>query len=188
MNISVKVEPPVEVRSLNELQADEVITTTGLVKWFDEARGRGFIIPTNGSRDVLLHLSVLRRDGFKAPLEGASVTFDVMRREKGLQCMKVRDIDLSTAIQPVARAPHPQSSITSISDWVQVKVKWFNRARGFGFVCTSDRPEKDIFLHMGVVRKSNIDPAILAPGQVLYVRHGLGSKGLQATHVCLKPA
>ena len=50
-----------------------VFQISGFVKWFDVARGYGFIIPDTGLPDVLLHLSCLKRDGYEAPLEGTRV-------------------------------------------------------------------------------------------------------------------
>ena len=89
-----------------------IIQVNGLVKWFDVARGYGFIIPDNGMQDILLHLSCLKRDGFEAPLEGTRVSCEVVERQKGYQCLRVLSVDLSTAIHPVerkSRAPIPRS-------------------------------------------------------------------------------
>src|SRR5262245_34900587 len=81
----------------------KILRVTGFVKWFDVARGYGFIIPDSGMADVLLHLSCLKRDGFDAPLEGTRVTCDAVERQKGYQCLKVIAVDNSTAIHPVER-------------------------------------------------------------------------------------
>jgi CspA family cold shock protein len=50
-----------------------VIEVTGVIKWFDVSKGYGFIVPDNGMADVLLHVTVLRRDGFQTAYEGARV-------------------------------------------------------------------------------------------------------------------
>ena len=89
-----------------------IIQVSGLVKWFDVARGYGFIIPDNGMQDILLHLSCLKRDGFEAPLEGTRVVCEVVERQKGYQCLRVLSVDLSTAIHPgrtPSRARTPRS-------------------------------------------------------------------------------
>src|SRR5512147_1524037 len=77
-----------------------LIEMTGVIKWFDVAKGFGFIIPDDGSPDVLLHVTCLRRDGFQTAYEGARVVCEVLRRPKGLQAFRIRAMDDSTAIHP----------------------------------------------------------------------------------------
>jgi CspA family cold shock protein len=62
----------------------------GTVKWFNDAKGFGFITPANGSEDVFVHFSAIEGSGFKTLSEGQRVTFDVVRGQKGLQAQGVR--------------------------------------------------------------------------------------------------
>lgn len=159
-----------------------VFQVTGFVKWFDVARGYGFIIPDNGMPDVLLHLSCLKRDGFDAPLEGTRVTCEAVERQKGYQCLRVLAVDTSTAIHPVERPSRTHSSVTPSSGWIRARVKWFNRTRGFGFLSEGEG-KPDIFVHMETLRKTAI--AELQQEQWVYVRFGEGGKGLMAAEVRL---
>lgn len=64
--------------------------TTGTVKWFNEAKGFGFITPTDGGKDVFVHFSAIQADGFKTLAEGQSVSYDVEDGPKGPQASNVR--------------------------------------------------------------------------------------------------
>jgi len=66
-----------------------VIELTGSIKWFDVAKGFGFIVPDNGMPDVLLHVTCLRRDGFQTAYEGARIVCEVLARPKGLQAFRI---------------------------------------------------------------------------------------------------
>lgn len=63
---------------------------TGTVKWFNEAKGYGFITPDNGSPDVFVHFSAIKAEGFKTLSEGQQVSFDTQSSEKGPQAANVR--------------------------------------------------------------------------------------------------
>ncbi len=158
-----------------------VVEVTGVIKWFDVAKGYGFIIPDNGMPDVLLHVTCLRRDGHQTAYEGARVVCEALARPKGLQAFRIVSMDDSTAVHP-AQMPPPRThvTVTATSGLERAVVKWFNRLRGFGFL-TRGEGTPDIFVHMETLRRYGI--AELRPGQTVLVRFGPGPKGLMAAEV-----
>jgi CspA family cold shock protein len=84
----------------NSDAAAEIIEVRGRIKWFDMAKGFGFVVPDNGLADVLLHVTVLRRDGFQSAPEGAQVVCQAQNRSRGLQVFRVVSMDESTAVHP----------------------------------------------------------------------------------------
>jgi CspA family cold shock protein len=65
---------------------------TGTVKWFNDAKGFGFITQDGGGEDVFCHHTAIQSDGFRTLSEGQKVEFDVNKGPKGLQAANVRVI------------------------------------------------------------------------------------------------
>ena len=63
---------------------------SGTVKWFNDAKGFGFVTPSDGGEDVFAHFSAIQQPGFKSLKEGQQVTFDVTRGPKGLRAANIR--------------------------------------------------------------------------------------------------
>jgi cold shock protein len=77
-----------KVRRVNQLGASEVSREQGTVKWFNAAKGYGFIQRQSGE-DVFVHFSAIQSDGYKSLNEGQAVEFEVKQGPKGLQAERV---------------------------------------------------------------------------------------------------
>lgn len=172
------------VVNLMPLEPAPPVEVAGHVKWFDVAKGFGFVVPDDGGADILLHVTVLKRDGYTAISEGARIVLEAVHRPRGLQASRVLSLDNSVAVHPSEMPPaRTNVSVSPTSGLERMMVKWFNRLRGFGFV-TAGENAPDVFVHMETLRRHGITE--LVPGTYVYVRYGPGPKGLMAAEIRLE--
>lgn len=166
--------------------------TNATVKWFNPAKGFGFVTFEDGTPDAFLHISVVERAGYASLGEGTVIECEVGQGRKGPQIeniFSVKDAPRSASGGGSGGggsggsgggfgAPRGGGSgggpITGSAEGI---VKWFNPAKGFGFV-QPDNGGKDIFLHISVVERAGVNS--LQEGQRVRVSTSQGQKGPQA--------
>ncbi len=160
------------------------------VKWFNTAKGFGFVTPADGSPEAFLHLSALKQAGFESVGEGAGMLVEIGQSPKGRQVVRVLEVDNSSARAPAPRMrPGPGPGMgggggapVSLEGAVDVDgvVKWFSSLKGYGFVSPSDGG-KDVFVHITILRNAGLDT--LMPGQAVRMKVVTARKGPEAVQV-----
>ena len=186
------VEPDViptesETSSAADLSESDLPPVSARVKWFDATRGFGFLVSDSLEGDILIHFSVLKEHGRRSLPEGALVECIPARLDRGLQAKKILSIDTSESVVPVRKVSSPaeradRSGLAeNAGEFEPVEVKWFNRAKGYGFLNRPGIDGQDIFVHMETVRNSGLGE--LQQGEMVEARIAEGRKGLTAVEL-----
>ncbi|MFQ1700918.1 cold-shock protein [Loktanella agnita] len=154
----------------------------GQVKWFDPSKGFGFVIADLGGPDILLHANVLRNFGQGSVVDGSMIEILVQDTQRGLQ-----------ATQVLAITPPKSDAAVPLRDMVEFtaedianrpiepsRVKWFDKAKGFGFANVFGSDE-DVFIHVEVLRRSGLSD--LQSGEAVGLRLVDGERGRMAIEV-----
>lgn len=78
---------------------------TGKVKWFNNAKGYGFILPEGGGEDLFAHYSSIQMDGYKTLKAGQDVVFDVLEGPKGYHAVNIRPVEAEFGASEPGREP-----------------------------------------------------------------------------------
>nr|WP_174821214.1 cold shock domain-containing protein [Ruegeria arenilitoris] len=154
----------------------------GHVKWFDPAKGYGFVVSDDGGPDILLHVNVLRNFGQSSVADGAGIEIVTHRTDRGVQAVEVVSIDPPERADSVMLVDFAEMDPNEIAHapLEAARVKWFDKSKGFGFANVFGRSE-DVFLHIEVLRRSGL--ADLQPGEALAMRVIDGKRGRMAAQV-----
>ncbi|MBT3530057.1 MAG: cold shock domain-containing protein CspD [Gammaproteobacteria bacterium] len=87
--------------------------STGQVKWFNNAKGFGFILPDDGGDDLFAHYSAIGMDGYKTLKAGQTVSFETVEGPKGLHAANIHAVDVEPASNGVAPAEEADGAATS---------------------------------------------------------------------------
>ncbi len=163
----------------------------GTVKFFNGAKGFGFIAPDDGGNDVFVHISALERSGLGGLNEGDQVNFELEQDRRSGKLAAV-DLVVTGSAGPAARGPRPGGprsfgggggsdrdggfqrrpagggggggAVREPAGAGSGVVKWFNTTKGFGFIQPSDGGA-DVFVHISDVEKAGLSR--LADGQAV---------------------
>lgn len=154
---------------------------SGTVKWFDPVKGFGFVVSDNGGVDILLHVNVLRNFGQSSVADGSRIELKAHKTERGVQASEILSITppvgIQTSLPDIAEFGIDQIASSPL---VAARIKWFDKAKGFGFANAFGSP-RDVFVHMDVLRKSGLSD--LAPGEAIAMRIIDGKRGRMAAEV-----
>ena len=157
---------------------------TGTVKWFDPTKGFGFVVADQGGPDILLDANVLRNFGQSSLADAAGIEVIVQETARGIQAIEVLQIEPPAGAAPDEYEEDQGGEIAEPVDYSlplePARVKWFDKAKGFGFANVFGR-EEDVFLHVEVLRRSGL--ADLQPGEAVSLRVVDGKRGRMAMQV-----
>ncbi len=150
------------------------------LKWFNGAKGFGFVIPEDNPVDAFLHITQLQKIGVHGLGEGAIVLCAVDYGDKGATVTEVVEI-LDHGVLPVGLMELDPAN----ADVLKTKglVKWYKEDKGFGFV-TPDDGMKDIFVHKSCLDREGIET--LLAGQRVRVAFKTAPKGREAVSLSIE--
>jgi CspA family cold shock protein len=155
---------------------------SGTVKWFDPAKGFGFVVSDLGGADILLHVNVLRNYGQSSVADGARVKLSAHETARGVQATQIHAILPPETTQNVTldEIIGVDPAVVASAPIEPARVKWFDKSKGFGFANIFGKSD-DIFLHIEVLRQSGLSD--LQPGEALALRVINGQRGKMAAEV-----
>ncbi|MCB2094918.1 MAG: cold shock domain-containing protein [Rhodobacteraceae bacterium] len=165
--------------SNQELDQHKVL---GRVKWFDPAKGFGFIVTDENGGDILLHANVLRNFGQSSVSDNAIISVMVQKTARGAQAVEVLEIQAPEGedFSHIEDMGDGDGEAIAALPLEPARIKWFDKVKGFGFANVYSR-EEDVFVHIEVLRRSGF--ADLQAGEAVCLRVVDGKRGRMAVQV-----
>lgn len=142
------------------------------LKWFNGAKGFGFVVPEEGNYDAFLHITTLQQAGLHSIGEGAILMCTVTNGDKGRQVREVVEVIDKGALSTIPEMDEETGTVT-----MGGLVKWYKPEKGFGFIIPDDGM-KDVFVHKTLLDKLELD--YLEAGQRVRITLKFVDKGREA--------
>ena len=150
------------------------------LKWFNAAKGFGFVIPDDNPADAFLHVTQLQKLGMHGLGEGAEIICHIDYGQKGATVIDVVEI-VDAGILPPDLLAHDVENAAPFS--CKGIVKWYKPDKGFGFI-TPDDGMKDIFVHKSCLDREKIEE--LYAGQRVRITFKTLQKGREAVSLSVE--
>ena len=155
------------------------VTVEAAVKWFNATKGYGFVELSDGRGDAFLHLKTLRETGRQTLPSGAKIRVVARAGSRGAEVVRVVEVDTRSAVERSSRrSPVDPSAAFDLTG----KVKWFDEARGFGFIASDDFG-RDVFIHSTTLGAAGLRG--LVEGQAVSMRVVETTKGREAIAIVI---
>jgi CspA family cold shock protein len=156
----------------------------GVVKFFDPGRGFGFISPDDGREDIFVHISAVDAAGLGVLGEGDELEFDV---ENQAGRYVATELDLISKAPAPARGRGPSPASARASETIRGVVKWYDHAKGFGFIQPDDGRD-DVFIHVSAVERAGLAGLAAGQGVVFRTERDRRSGRISVAQLSLAPA
>ncbi len=147
------------------------------LKWFNGAKGFGFLVPDEGDFDAFLHITTLQQAGLHSIGEGAILMCKVFNSDKGCQVREITQVLDKGAQSTIPEIDEETGTVT-----MGGIVKWYKPEKGFGFIIPDDGM-KDVFIHKTLLDK--LEMPGLEAGQRVSVTLKFVDKGREAVDIKL---
>lgn len=157
------------------------VVFSGQIKWFDASKGFGFIVADDGGPDILLHANVLRNFGQSSIAERTRISVRAHSTQRGLQASEIVEIQMPENVADAgAGTPLDLPDVPSDAPVLAARIKWFDKAKGFGFANVFGEAD-DVFVHVEVLRRAGFSD--LQAGEAVAMKVVEGPRGKLAAEI-----